>query len=269
MSTYRVGFLGAGNMARALVKALLEAQRATPDQILASDINEERLEAIAERFGIHTTLDNAQVVRFSDILFLSVKPQVVDKVLPTIALHLRPETLVVSIVAGVPLRALEARLPQGSKVIRTMPNTPAMVLAGATALSAGEHVTAEEVRIAKDFFKTLGRTVVLDETLLDAVTGLSGSGPAYAFTLIQAMADAGVKSGLARDSAVTLAAQTVLGSAKMVLQGQEPIVLRGKVASPAGTTIDAIHVLEKHGFSGIIMDAIEAAFLKSRTLGGK
>jgi len=270
MSTYRVGFLGAGNMARALVKALLEAQRATPDQILASDINEERLEAIAERFGIHTTLDNAQVVRFSDILFLSVKPQVVDKVLPTIALHLRPETLVVSIVAGVPLRALEARLPQGSKVIRTMPDTPAMVLAGATALSAGEHVTAEEVRIAKDFFKTLGRTVVLDETLLDAVTGLSGSGPAYVMLMIEALADGGVKVGLHRETALMLAAQTVFGSAKLLLEtGEHPGRLKDMVTSPGGTAIAGLHTLESGGLRRTLMDAVENSTRRAAELGAE
>lgn len=270
MSTYRVGFLGAGNMARALVKALLEAQRATPDQILASDINEERLEAIAERFGIHTTLDNAQVVRFSDILFLSVKPQVVDKVLPTIALHLRPETLVVSIVAGVPLRALEARLPQGSKVIRTMPNTPAMVLAGATALSAGEHVTAEEVRIAKDFFKTLGRTVVLDETLLDAVTGLSGSGPAYVMLMIETLADGGVKVGLHRETALMLAAQTVFGSAKLLLEtGEHPGRLKDMVTSPGGTVIAGLHTLESGGLRRTLMDAVENSTRRAAELGAE
>jgi pyrroline-5-carboxylate reductase len=149
-----------------------------------------------------------------------------------------------------------------------MPNMPALVGEGMTVLSTTS-ADNDDIEIAQQIFGALGKVMVVSEQLMDAVTAVSGSGPAYVFTLIQAMADAGVKSGLARDSAVTLAAQTVLGSAKMVLQGQEPIVLRGKVASPAGTTIDAIHVLEKHGFSGIIMDAIEAAFLKSRTLGGK
>lgn len=270
MSNYRVGFLGAGNMARALVKALLEAQRATPDQILASDINEERLETIAKRFGIHTTLDNGQLVRSSDILFLSVKPQVVDKVLPTIALHLRPETLIISIVAGVPLRALEARLPPGSKIIRTMPNTPAMVLAGATALSPGEHVTAEEVRIANDFFKTLGRTVVLDETLLDAVTGLSGSGPAYVMLMIEALADGGVKVGLHRETALLLAAQTVFGSAKLLLEtGEHPGRLKDMVTSPGGTAIAGLHTLESGALRRTLMDAVENSTRRAAELGAE
>jgi pyrroline-5-carboxylate reductase len=270
MSNLRVGFLGAGNMARALVKALLQAQMVTPDQVLASDISDERLETIAERFGIKTTLDNAEVVRFSDILFLSVKPQVVDKVLPTIAEHLRPETLLVSIVAGVRLRALAARLPAGAKLIRTMPNTPAMVLAGATALSPGEHVSEEEVRVVKDFFKTLGRAVVLDESLLDAVTGLSGSGPAYVMLMIEALADGGVKVGLHRETALLLAAQTVYGSAKLLLDtGEHPGRLKDMVTSPGGTAIAGLHTLESGGLRRTLMDAVENATRRAAELGAE
>ncbi|PKN49173.1 MAG: pyrroline-5-carboxylate reductase, partial [Deltaproteobacteria bacterium HGW-Deltaproteobacteria-20] len=211
-----------------------------------------------------------EVVRFSDILFLSVKPQVVDKVLPTIAEHLRPETLLVSIVAGVRLRALAARLPAGAKLIRTMPNTPAMVLAGATALSPGEHVSEEEVRVVKDFFKTLGRAVVLDESLLDAVTGLSGSGPAYVMLMIEALADGGVKVGLHRETALLLAAQTVYGSAKLLLDtGEHPGRLKDMVTSPGGTAIAGLHTLESGGLRRTLMDAVENATRRAAELGAE
>ncbi|PIE06141.1 MAG: pyrroline-5-carboxylate reductase [Sorangium cellulosum] len=270
MDNRTIGFLGAGNMARALTKAFLQAKIVNADQILASDISDERLEAISDRFGIRTTFDNAEVVRFADLLVLSVKPQVVDKVLPTIADNLRPETLVVSIVAGVPLGALAARLPQGAKIIRAMPNTPAMVLAGATALSAGEHVAPKDVKIAKEFFKTLGQAVVLDESLINAVTGLSGSGPAYVMLMIEALADGGVKVGLHRETALTLAAQTVFGSAKLLLEtGEHPGRLKDMVTSPGGTAIAGLHTLESGGLRRTLMDAVESATRRAAELGSK
>lgn len=270
MEQRKVGFLGAGNMARALTKALLQAEMVKPDQILASDISDERLDAISERFGIRTTFDNAEVVKFADILVLSVKPQVVDKVLPTIAENLRLETLIVSIVAGVPLRALEARLPEGAKIIRAMPNTPAMVLAGATGVSAGEHASLEDVKVAKEFFKTLGRAVVLDESLIDAVTGLSGSGPAYVMLMIEALADGGVKVGLHRETALMLAAQTVYGSAKLLLEtGEHPGRLKDMVTSPGGTAIAGLHTLESGGLRRTLMDAVESATRRAGELGAQ
>lgn len=270
MEQRKVGFLGAGNMARALTKALLQAEMVKPDQILASDISDERLEAISEQFGVRTTFDNAEVVKFADILVLSVKPQVVDKVLPTIAENLRLETLIVSIVAGVPLRALEARLPEGAKIIRAMPNTPAMVLAGATGVSAGEHASLEDVKVAKEFFKTLGRAVVLDESLIDAVTGLSGSGPAYVMLMIEALADGGVKVGLHRETALMLAAQTVYGSAKLLLEtGEHPGRLKDMVTSPGGTAIAGLHTLESGGLRRTLMDAVESATRRAGELGAQ
>jgi pyrroline-5-carboxylate reductase len=270
MNERKVGFLGAGNMARALTKALLQSEMIQPDQILASDISDERLEAISDRFGIRTTFDNAEVVRFADILVLSVKPQVVDKVLPTIAENLRLETLIVSIVAGVRLRALAARLPEGARIIRAMPNTPAMVLAVATGLSAGEHASMDDVKVAKDFFKTLGRAVVLDEALIDAVTGLSGSGPAYVMLMIEALADGGVKVGLHRETALTLAAQTVFGSAKLLLEtGEHPGRLKDMVTSPGGTAIAGLHTLESGGLRRTLMDAVENATRRAGELGAE
>lgn len=268
MNERTVGFLGAGNMARALTKALLHANMVEPDRVIASDISDERLEAIADRFGIRTTFDNAEVVRCADILVLSVKPQVVDKVLPTIADNFRPDTLLISIVAGVRLKALAARLPKEAKIIRAMPNTPSMVLAGATALSAGPRVSGPEIQMTKQFFKTLGRAVVIDESLLDAVTGLSGSGPAYVMLMIEALADGGVKVGLHRETALTLAAQTVYGSAKLLLDsGEHPGRLKDMVTSPGGTAIAGLHTLESGGLRRTLMDAVENATRRAEQLG--
>ena len=268
MQNRTVGFLGAGNMAKALTKALLHAEFVGVEKILASDVNEERLDALHEQFKVRTTQDNAELVRFADILVLSVKPQVVDQVLPIMAEHLRPETLIISIVAGVPIRALASRLPEGALIIRAMPNTPAMVLAGATALSAGAHVSKPDVQVAKDLFTTLGKAVVLDEALLDAVTGLSGSGPAYVMLIIEALADGGVKVGLHRETALLLAAQTVFGSAKLLLEtGEHPGRLKDMVTSPGGTAIAGLHTLESGGLRRTLMDAVESATKRAGVLG--
>ncbi|MCU0691825.1 MAG: pyrroline-5-carboxylate reductase [Polyangiaceae bacterium] len=268
MNNRTVGFLGAGNMARALTKALLQAKLVQADRILASDINDERLESIQQSFGVLTTTDNAEVVRFADVLVLSVKPQVVDKVLPVMGEHLRQDTLIISIVAGVRTSALEYRLPPGARIVRAMPNTPAMVLAGATALSAGSHASANDVQTAKNLFKTLGQAVVLDETLLDAVTGLSGSGPAYVMLMIEALADGGVKVGLHRETALLLAAQTVFGSAKLLLEtGEHPGRLKDMVTSPGGTAIAGLHTLESGGLRRTLMDAVEHATARAVQLG--
>jgi pyrroline-5-carboxylate reductase len=268
MQERTIGFLGAGNMAGALTKALLHARVTTPEHILASDVREERLEDLKRLYGIGTTTDNARVVASSDILVLSIKPQVFDKVLPTVAEHLRTETLVISIAAGVPLVALEARLPAGARLVRAMPNTPAMVLAGATAIAAGTHASADDLRLAKHLFNTVGKTVVLDETLIDAVTGLSGSGPAYVMLMIEALADGGVKVGLHRETALLLAAQTVFGSAKLLIEsGEHPGRLKDMVTSPGGTAIAGLHTLESGGLRRTLMDAVENATVRSGQLG--
>ncbi len=263
-----IGFLGAGNMAGALIKALLHAETIAPERILASDVREERLADLSRTFGIGTTTDNAKLVNFSDVLVLSVKPQVVDQVLPVVSANLRPETVIISIAAGVTISALESRLPSGARLVRTMPNTPAMVLAGATAIAAGSHASQEDLEIAKALFKTVGRSVVLDETLLDAVTGLSGSGPAYVMLMIEALADGGVKVGLHRETALLLAAQTVYGSAKLLLEtGEHPGRLKDMVTSPGGTAIAGLHTLESGGLRRTLMDAVENATARAAELG--
>lgn len=264
----RLGFIGGGNMAAAIVKGLLHAAVVPAEHIVVSDVNAERLSKLAGVHGIQTTTDNHALVRDVDVVVLAVKPQVIDKVLDAIGSEIRPDQLVVSIAAGVPIGAMEERLPDGAHVIRTMPNTPATALAGATAIARGTHASDDDVEVAKALFSAVGRVVQLDESLLDAVTGLSGSGPAYVMLMIEALADGGVKVGLHRDTALLLAAQTVYGSAKLLLEtGEHPGRLKDMVTSPGGTAIAGLHTLESGGLRRTLIDAVEAATLRAGTLG--
>jgi pyrroline-5-carboxylate reductase len=262
--------VGAGNMAGALIKGLLHSGTVGPSQIQASDVREERLAELAEDHGIGTTNDNGKLAAWSDIVVIAVKPQVIDKILVSVARMLRPDALVISIAAGVPIVSFESRLPPRTRVIRTMPNTAAIALAGATAIAPGTHSSEEDVKLARQLFEATGRVVVLDETLLDAVTGLSGSGPAYVMLMIEALADGGVKVGLHRETALLLAAQTVFGSAKLLLEtGEHPGRLKDMVTSPGGTAIAGLHTLEAGGLRRTLIDAVESATRRSVELGEK
>jgi pyrroline-5-carboxylate reductase len=265
----RLGFLGAGNMSAALIRGLVQGDVLPPTHILASDVSIERLEQMQTAHGVRTTMDNHQLVRESDVVVLSVKPQVIDRVLTEVGADLRSDQVLISVAAGVTSAALEARLPQGSRVVRAMPNTPATVQAGATAVSAGAHANAEDLRLAREIFEAVGRVVVLDEALLDAVTGLSGSGPAYVMLIIEALADGGVKVGLHRDTALLLAAQTVFGSAKLLLEtGEHPGRLKDMVTSPGGTAIAGLHTLESGALRKTLIDAVEVASNRAAEGGG-
>lgn len=264
----RIAFLGAGNMAGALIKGLLRAGACKPEQILATDVREERLSELRERHGIQTGTSNADAAEWGDIVVLATKPQVFDRLLPQVGERVRREALVVSIAAGVPVAALEARMPEGTHVVRVMPNTPALVDAGATAIAAGTHAVDEDLVLVRRMFDSVGTSVVLDEGLLDAVTGLSGSGPAYIFMIIEALSDAGVKGGLHRESAQRLAAQTVLGAAKLLIEtGEHPGRLKDMVTSPGGTAIAGLHTLEAGGLRTTLMNAVEAASKRAAELG--
>ncbi len=268
MKTKTLGFVGGGNMASALVKGILHANVVPAASIVVSDLKKERLAQLHEEHGVRTTTDNHELVRTSDVVVLAVKPQVIDKVLEAVGGDVRPETLVVSVAAGVPVAAIEARLPKGTRVVRTMPNTPATALAGATAIAAGTHATDDDLETARALFAAVGRVVTLDESLLDAVTGLSGSGPAYVMLMIEALADGGVKVGLHRDTALLLAAQTVYGSAKLLLEtGEHPGRLKDMVTSPGGTAIAGLHTLESGGLRRTLIDAVEAATMRAQALG--
>jgi pyrroline-5-carboxylate reductase len=257
-------------MAGALIKGLVTGGRVTRDQIRASDVKAPRLAELGRSFGIETTTDNAELVQWANVIVVSVKPQIVDRVLPIVAAHLAPEALVISIAAGVPILVFEETLGEGAKVIRTMPNTAAIAQAAATALSAGTHATEADMNVAVALFEAVGRCAVLDENLLDAVTGLSGSGPAYVMLMIEALADGGVKVGLGRDTALLLAAQTVYGAAKLQLEtGEHPGRLKDMVTSPGGTAIAGLHTLESGGLRRTLIDAVEAAATRSAELGAQ
>ncbi len=263
----KLGFIGAGNMGEALVKGLIASKAAKPSQIMVSARRPERVQELVRLYGVRGA-SNAEVARESDVLVLAVKPQILDQVLRGIAPELQRDRLVISVAAGVPIAAIERRLHPPLRIVRAMPNTPATVGAGATAIALGEHATEADLAAAKTIFDSVGLTVVLDENQLDAVTGLSGSGPAYMFLIIEALADAGVKVGLARRSAMQLAAQTVLGSAKLLIEsGQHPGLLKDGVTSPGGTAIAGLHTLEAGGLRNVLMNAVEAATRRSKELG--
>lgn len=260
--------LGAGNMAGALIRGLLASKRVSASQITASDVRADHLKELNAQYGIETFSDNLKLAAASNLIVLAVKPQVVDRVLDQMSDAFAPDTLLVSIAAGVPLRSLEARLPKHVRVIRAMPNTAAIALAGATGIAPGERATQEDIDDTRSLFDAIGRSVVLDESLIDAVTGLSGSGPAYVMLIIEALADGGVKVGLHRDTALLLAAQTVYGSAKLLLEtGEHPGRLKDMVTSPGGTAIAGLHTLESGGLRRTLMDAVDAATKRAVELG--
>jgi len=265
-----IAFLGAGNMAEALMKGLLRAHVALPSEIICTDKRGERGPELTHKYGVRFEKENLAAVRAASIVVLSVKPQAMNKLLEEIKPGLDESKLVISIAAGVPIEAIERKVGHGVRIIRTMPNTPALVGAGATALAPGEHATEADLAQAKALFEAVGMAVVVEEPLLDAVTGLSGSGPAYIFLIIEALADGGVKAGLARDQAQELAAQTVLGSAKLLIEtGEHPGRLKDQVTSPGGTAIAGLHTLEAGGLRTTLMDAVESASNRSRELGKK
>ncbi|MDH5298301.1 MAG: pyrroline-5-carboxylate reductase [Desulfobulbaceae bacterium] len=265
----KIGFVGGGLMAEALIKGILQAGLVGADQIMAADPAESRRELLRQRHGIEVHASGAAMLAGCDIVILAVKPQVMGVVLDDIGSAFTASHLVVSIAAGIPLSFLEGRLKgSGCRVIRVMPNTPAIVQEAASALSAGSGVSADDMATAREIFNAIGKSVVVDEGALDAVTGLSGSGPAYVFSFIEALIDGGLKVGLSRPVAETLVLQTVLGSVKLAMEsGEHPAQLRAMVTSPGGTTIAGLHVMERAGFRGTVMDAVEAATDRSRQLG--
>ena len=265
---FTVGFFGAGKMATALAKGLVQAKLVNADQIIASDPIDAARAAFAKEAGVKTTASNLEAAQFAQVLVLAVKPDQVAGVLKEIRGLVTGKHLLCSIAAGVTLAKLESGLDNGARVIRVMPNTPALVGASATAYALGKNATVEDGLLAQKMFSAVGVAFQLKESLLDAVTGLSGSGPAYVYLIIEALSDGGVAAGLPRDVATKLAAQTVFGSAKMALEtGQHPGALKDMVASPGGTTIEGIHELEKAGVRGALMNAVRAAAEKSKKLG--
>jgi pyrroline-5-carboxylate reductase len=263
-----VGVIGAGNMAEALIRGLVRGGHIAAEDVLASAPRAERRDELRAAYGIRVTGDNREVARAADLCLLATKPQILDKVLREVGDQLRAGTLVISLAAGVSTETIEAAVPEGVRVVRAMPNTPALVGAGATAVAAGSRASEGDLAVARAVFDAVGITVTLDESLLDAVTGLSGSGPAYIFLILEALADAGVKVGLSRRTAQRLAAQTVMGSAKMLLDTDEhPGKLKDMVTSPGGTAIAGLHTLEQGGLRTTLINAVETATKRARELG--
>ncbi|MGB8368693.1 MAG: pyrroline-5-carboxylate reductase [Limisphaerales bacterium] len=263
-----IGFLGAGKMATALARGFIRAEIVFPKEILASDLSEAARVAFTKETGAKTTASSADVLQFASALILAVKPDQVAGVLAEQRGNFTNEHLLISIAAGVTLAKMEAAVPAGTRVIRVMPNTPALVGEAAAAFAPGKSATAADGELAKKLLSAVGIAFPVKESLLDAVTGLSGSGPAYVYQFIEALSDGGVAAGLPRDMATKLAAQTVLGAAKMVLEtGQHPGALKDQVTSPGGTTIEGLHELEKGKLRGVVMSAVRAATEKSKKLG--
>lgn len=264
----RIGFLGAGKMATALAAGWLAARAVTQEQILASDPLPAAREAFAQTTGCRVVADNRQVVQSSELVVLAVKPQQVRPVLEETFATFTPQHVLMSIAAGVTLQQLADLLGRETRLIRVMPNTPCLVSASASAYAAGSAATAEDQRLVDHLLNLVGRAFALPEELLDAVTGLSGSGPAFVYVMIEALSDGGVRMGLPRSVATMLAAQTVFGSAKMVLEtGEHPGTLKDMVASPGGTTIAGLHELERGAVRAALMNAVEAATRRSQQLG--
>ncbi len=264
-----IAFIGTGNMGEALVSGLVKNGSARPERIICTDIREDKLSGLAGKYGVCIMTDNLEAVKAADIVVYAVKPQILAKVLRQTVEVLDMSKLVISIAAGVPLAAIESCLEKKLRLIRVMPNICAFVGEGATAVAGGDNATADDIKTAMAIFDAVGKTVFLGENyLMDAITGLSGSGPAYIFMIIDAMADAGVKMGLSRQDALFLSAQTVLGAAKLLItSGEHPGQLKDRVTSPGGTAIAGIHTLEKGGLRTTLINAVEAATNRSKELG--
>jgi len=266
--TLRIGFIGAGKMATALARGWIEAGICPAHHMLASDVYPAAREAFTRETAVATVETNEQVAQASQVLILAVKPQQFPAMLVEIQPHLPSRPLIISIAAGIPLQRMADLLGSSQRLVRVMPNTPCLVGASASAFCLGGGASESDGALVQKLLSAVGLAVKLPEPLLDAVTGLSGSGPAYACLMIEGLADGGVRAGLPRDVALKLAAQTLLGTAQMVLQtGQHPGVLKDAVASPGGTTIAGLHELERAGLRGTLMNAVVAATQRSRELG--
>lgn len=265
----KIGFIGSGNMGEAMISGLIDSGASEPANIMCSDVREDALKEIETRFGVSTSTSNFEVADSADIIILAIKPQIMVPVLQEIKDCLDMSKIIISIAAGVPLAAIEACLNKDLRLIRVMPNVAVSVREGAAAVAAGEHTLQEDIDLAMEIFNSLGKSIFLKENnLMDAITGLSGSGPAYIFMVVDALADAGVKVGLSRPDALLLASQTILGAAKMLIETNEhPGSLKDSVTSPGGTAIAGLHTLEKGGLRTTLINAVEAATQRSVELG--
>lgn len=266
----KIGFIGCGNMGQAMIGGIVKSGIALPENIMVSDMNIDFLNSIKEKYAVSITSNNLEVAAFSDILILAVKPNIYETVIKEVSSTVKEEVLIVTIAAGVSINSVEKNFGRDMKVIRTMPNTPALVGEGMTAVSKNNKVSEAELNEALKIFQSFGKAEIIDEKLMDSIPAISGSSPAYVFMFIEALADGAVLRGMPRDKAYKFAAQAVLGSAKMVLEtGEHPGSLKDKVCSPGGTTIEAVYSLEKDNFRGSVISAMESCTKKAMEMSKK
>jgi len=267
MITKKIGFIGMGNMSWAIIGGMLKAEVISPHDLLVSDLDPLKLEKAEKEFGVKTMTDSKALASVSDFIVMAVKPNVFDQVAEEILPHLRKDTVIISIAAGKNMGAMATVFGEDKKMVRTMPNTPALAGAGMSALFPNDHVTLEEMADVEKIFNSFGKSEVVPEALFHSVIGVAGSSPAYVFMFIEAMADAAVVAGMPRDMAYTFASQAVYGAAKLVMESDKhPGELKDMVCSPGGTTIEAVAALEMNGFRGAVMKGIKACIEKSETM---
>lgn len=263
----KIAIIGAGNIGEALIGGMIRGKLTKPENIVATRRSEDALHELKVRWDIAVTTNNREGVHAVDIIILAVKPQGANEVLEEIANVIEPHQLIISVMAGVTTQFISKKIGKDNPIIRTMPNTPVLVDEGATALARGTHATDEHLQFASTIFLAIGKVEVLPENLMDAVTGLSGSGPAYIYMVIEAMTDGGVKMGIPRAIALRLAAQTVYGAAKLVMETRKhPAILKDEVTTPGGTAIAAVHELETHGLRTMLINAVATATQRSKEL---
>jgi len=264
----KIGIIGTGNMGESLISGLIYARSSVPKHIICSDCRKERLKSVKDAYGVVTTTSNIDVVKGSEIVIYAIKPQIMASILRETSAHLDMSKVIISIAAGVPLAAIESCLNKDLRLIRVMPNIAASVKEGAAAIAPGKHASKGDLKLAKAIFDSVGKSIIIEEEFMDAITGLSGNGPAYIFLIVGALADAGVKMGLSREDALLLSAQSVLGAAKLLLvTGEHPGKLKDKVTSPGGTAIAALHTIEEGGLRTTLINAVEVGTNRSKELG--
>lgn len=263
----KIGFIGAGKMAQAIIGGILHAKKVSAENLFASAASIHTINKVKQRFSIHATTDNKIVAEQADILFLAIKPNLHVAVIEEIKEIIKPKTIIITIAAGINLTFLEESFGFAIKAIRSMPNTPSLIGEGMTVLCANQFVTEEELSEIVDILACFGKAEVVQENLMDSIPAISASSPAYVYMFIEALADGGVKNGLTRDQSYTLAAQAVLGAAKMVLEtGKHPGELKDEVCTPGGATIEAVAELEKKGFRSAVLSAMEKCTEKTKAL---
>ena len=265
----KISIIGTGNMGEALVSGLISSESTNPKHIICTDVRDDKIKSVKDKYGVVTMKNNIEAVEASEIVIYAVKPQIIASVLRETASCLDMSKLIISIAAGVPLAAIESFLKKELRLIRVMPNIAAFVKESASVLAAGQNATEDDVKLAMAIFDSMGKSIFIKENILmDAITGLSGSGPAYIFLIVDALADAGVKVGLSREDALFLSNQTLLGAAKLLIETKEhPGRLKDMVTSPGGTAIAGIHALEKGGLRTTLINAVEIATERSKELG--